>query len=34
MDALILAAATAIDAPLVTFDKELLDNGGTLPEDL
>lgn len=34
MDALIRTAAEAVDAPLVTFDGELLDNGGTLPEDL
>jgi len=32
MDALILAAADAIDATLVTFDSELLEHGGESPE--
>lgn len=32
MDALVLAAADAIDATLVTFDSELLEHGGESPE--
>lgn len=34
MDALVLAAADAIDATLVTFDRELLDHGAQLPESV
>lgn len=34
MDALILAAAEGVDATLVTFDTELADHGGALPQDL
>lgn len=34
MDALILVAAEAIDASLITFDGELLDNGGVLPSEV
>lgn len=32
MDAMILAAAEAIDATLVSFDTELLEHGAVLPE--
>jgi len=32
MDALVLTAAEAIDATLVSFDSELLDHGARLPE--
>lgn len=34
MDALILAAADAIDATLVSFDTELVERGATLPTDV
>lgn len=34
MDALLLAAADAVDATLVTFDSELLDHGAKLPENV
>lgn len=34
MDALVLAAANAIDATLVSFDAELVDHGAMLPEDV
>jgi len=34
MDALLLAAADAVDATLVTFDSELIDHGGKLPTDV
>jgi len=34
MDALILAAAEAVDATLVSFDAELLDHGAKRPEDV
>jgi predicted nucleic acid-binding protein len=34
MDALILAAAESVDATLISFDKELLDNGATHPQDV
>lgn len=33
MDALVLAAADAVDATLVTFDGELVDHGAELPAD-
>lgn len=33
MDSMILAMANGEDAPLVTFDAELLDNGAKSPED-
>ncbi len=33
MDALVLAAAEAIDATLVSFDGELVEHGAVLPED-
>jgi len=34
LDALILACAKGKDAELVTFDSEILDNGGTHPQEL
>jgi predicted nucleic acid-binding protein len=34
MDALILVVADEIDATLVTFDGELVDNGAALPSDV
>jgi predicted nucleic acid-binding protein len=34
MDALVLAAADAIDATLVSFDKELTEHGAELPQNL
>jgi len=34
MDALVLAAADAVDATLVTFDRELVEFGAKTPEDL
>lgn len=34
MDALVLAAADAVDATLVSFDAELLDHGATQPDDV
>lgn len=34
MDALVLAAANAVDATLVTFDTELIDHGAELPENV
>lgn len=34
MDALVLAAAEAIDATLVSFDAELIDNGATHPGEV
>lgn len=34
MDALVLAAAEAADATLVSFDAELVDNGATHPDTL
>lgn len=34
MDALILAAADAIDATLVSFDSELVEHGAERPEDI
>lgn len=34
MDALVLAAANAVDATLVTFDAELVDHGAELPENV
>ena len=34
LDALILACAEGKDAALVTFDAEILDNGGTHPQEL
>lgn len=34
MDALILAAADAIDATLVSFDNELIEHGAKLPSDV
>lgn len=34
MDALILAAAEATDATLVTFDAELIENGAVSPEEI
>jgi predicted nucleic acid-binding protein len=34
MDALILAAATAVDATLVSFDQELIDHGAQHPTEM
>jgi predicted nucleic acid-binding protein len=34
MDALILSAAIAIDATLVSFDSELVDNGAKYPTEI
>lgn len=34
MDALVLVAAEAVDATLVTFDAELLDHGAVSPENI
>lgn len=34
MDALVLAAAEAVDATLVTFDSELAEHGGTVPSEV
>lgn len=34
MDALILATASSVDAPLVSFDEELLDRGAVEPQSL
>lgn len=34
MDALILATASSVDAPLVSFDEELLDRGAVEPRSL
>jgi len=34
MDALVLAAADAVDATLVSFDAELVDQGAKLPSDV
>lgn len=34
MDALVLVAAEAVDATLVTFDAELVDHGAVLPENV
>lgn len=34
MDALVLAAANAVDATLVTFDAELVDHGAELPSNV
>ncbi|MFB6165453.1 MAG: PIN domain-containing protein [Haloarculaceae archaeon] len=34
MDALVLAAADALDATLVSFDSELVAHGAKLPEDI
>lgn len=34
MDALVLAAADAVDATLVSFDAELVEHGAELPENV
>lgn len=34
MDALMLAAADAIDATLVSFDNELVEHGAVLPDEV
>ncbi|MCL9814085.1 PIN domain-containing protein [Natranaeroarchaeum aerophilus] len=34
MDALLIAAADAVDATLITFDSELLEHGAKRPQDV
>jgi predicted nucleic acid-binding protein len=34
MDAIVLSAANAVDATLVTFDSELRDHGATAPHEV
>jgi predicted nucleic acid-binding protein len=34
MDALLIAAAEAVDATLITFDSELLEHGAKRPQDV